>query len=507
MPIRITCPSCSATLSVKDELAGRAVKCPKCGGVIPGSQSAAGGTPPAAKAPAPPPGPTPSAPKMPAMPAAKPAPAPVPAPPEPEPESESESSPFGNLDAPAASKGKSTGKSAPAPEDEDDKPRKKRRDERDEDADDKPRKKRRDEDEDEVPRKKGRDRDDEGDEDRGSKGPRGNKGARDEAGDGPGEKAKKGKRDLDDDDDDDRPRKRKRRDDDDDDRPTKGKKKGGGGGKVILIICAVLLLICGGGGFAVYYFIISAADSAQKGLEEFAENAKKDAKNAKKEIDLTGPAIEVSGETLGKEYKDDATAADAKYKGKILVVEAKLAAIDLQADGSMNIRLLGFGVGVVGGNQIRCAVPAADQNKVFNCSMNQSIKYRGKCDGLTLNAAFVELLGGKIESTGPDPAVNVSAADLIKAYTAGDKTADEKYKDKPITLTAATVESKTDDAVYFTAGLKGKAQMKIKVSYPFDFKKQFDALKVGDRVKVKGECGGLSFDKTYLYMNSAWIAP
>jgi len=51
MPIRLTCPSCSATLSVKDEYAGRAVKCPKCGGVIPASQPAA----PAAPAAAPPP--------------------------------------------------------------------------------------------------------------------------------------------------------------------------------------------------------------------------------------------------------------------------------------------------------------------------------------------------------------------------------------------------------------------------------------------------------------------
>lgn len=35
MPIRITCPSCSAVLSVRDENAGRAVRCPKCDGVIP----------------------------------------------------------------------------------------------------------------------------------------------------------------------------------------------------------------------------------------------------------------------------------------------------------------------------------------------------------------------------------------------------------------------------------------------------------------------------------------
>src|SRR5687768_5065961 len=34
MPVRVTCPSCSAQLNVKDELAGRMVKCPKCGNTM-----------------------------------------------------------------------------------------------------------------------------------------------------------------------------------------------------------------------------------------------------------------------------------------------------------------------------------------------------------------------------------------------------------------------------------------------------------------------------------------
>ncbi len=46
MPIRLTCPSCSATLSVKDENAGRAVQCPKCGGIIPAPEPAAAPPPP-----------------------------------------------------------------------------------------------------------------------------------------------------------------------------------------------------------------------------------------------------------------------------------------------------------------------------------------------------------------------------------------------------------------------------------------------------------------------------
>jgi predicted Zn finger-like uncharacterized protein len=53
MPIRITCPSCAATLSVKDENAGRAVKCPKCEGVIPVPTPVAPPPPPAPASPPP----------------------------------------------------------------------------------------------------------------------------------------------------------------------------------------------------------------------------------------------------------------------------------------------------------------------------------------------------------------------------------------------------------------------------------------------------------------------
>jgi predicted Zn finger-like uncharacterized protein len=34
MAISFTCPSCESDLRLKDELAGRKVKCPRCGDVI-----------------------------------------------------------------------------------------------------------------------------------------------------------------------------------------------------------------------------------------------------------------------------------------------------------------------------------------------------------------------------------------------------------------------------------------------------------------------------------------
>jgi len=42
MPIMVSCPSCEADLRVKDELAGRRVKCPKCGNAFTIPQGAGG---------------------------------------------------------------------------------------------------------------------------------------------------------------------------------------------------------------------------------------------------------------------------------------------------------------------------------------------------------------------------------------------------------------------------------------------------------------------------------
>ena len=63
MAIRVQCGSCGATMNVKDELAGKRGKCPKCGAVI--DVPAAGGSPVEA-GPPPAPGAAPAAASMPA---------------------------------------------------------------------------------------------------------------------------------------------------------------------------------------------------------------------------------------------------------------------------------------------------------------------------------------------------------------------------------------------------------------------------------------------------------
>lgn len=444
MPIRITCPSCSATLSVKDEFAGRAVKCPKCAGIIPPQQAPATASEPEAVAALPPP----------------------PAPPEPK---KAPAEPSDEPEKPAKTGSKITGKPSPRSESDD------------RDEDDRPRK-RRDEDERDDERSRDRDERERRDED-----------------DRPRRRR--------DDDDDDRPRRRRRRDDDDDDdRPARNRRQqqgGSGVGLVLALVAGSLLVCCGGVGYGVYWF----TNRVKQEVEKAAEDLKKaDAAAPKKVEDLSGPAVASTAAEIATAYKDNKAAADTKYKDKVVTVEGALDAIDLMPDGTMYARLVGIGsVGMAGNVQPRCVVQAGETNKVFNCSRGQTIKFRGRCAGLS--GPFVDVMSAKVESTGPDPSVTVSVATYLADYARDEKAADEKYKDKQITLTGASVESKTGAAIYLVSSSKtAKTALKIKVAIAGDFRKQFENLKPGDRVaKIKGEGSG-KFDNE-VYLNRAWIVP
>jgi predicted Zn finger-like uncharacterized protein len=222
MPIRIVCPSCSAALSVKDEVAGRAVKCLKCGGTIPASQTAA------------------------AQPTAAPAPPPVPQKPS-----------FETVDEPSKpskSGSKVTGQPAARVKDANDKSEdenRPKRKNRDDDGDD------RDDDRDERSEKKSkkRDRDDDRDDD-----------------DRPSKNRRR------DDDDEDRPRGKKGG-------KKKGEEgaKKGGGGMIVAIICGTLLLCCTGVGGGVWYAMKSAQKGLEEFGESLKEkNDKVTAENFQK---------------------------------------------------------------------------------------------------------------------------------------------------------------------------------------------------------------------------------
>jgi tRNA_anti-like len=97
-----------------------------------------------------------------------------------------------------------------------------------------------------------------------------------------------------------------------------------------------------------------------------------------------------------------------------------------------------------------------------------------------------------IVSIGPDPAIPVTADQLTEAYAADTKAADAKYKGKWVFVEGVVLELRPDEAsvILAGAGKKDGNSLRVSASYPDNRKKDFAALKKGDKAKIKGECGG-----------------
>ncbi len=547
MPVRLVCPSCSATLSVKDEYAGRAVKCPKCGGVIPASQPGAA--------------PPPAAPSKPAM-------APLP-PPEPEPAPAADS-PFGALDEPAKPKPKITGRptsktaaKADAENDEDVKPaRRKGRDDDDRD----------------------RDRDDE----KGAKkGSRDSKGADEEEGD-------------------DRPtRGKKKRDDGDGEGPRNGKKKGGGGVVIVAILCGTLLLCCGGvgyGGWWAYNKFVKLKNDVVEGVEKAKEDLEKwnpsvsqfnyeqlkvgtttraqaetslgkgrlatsedvqkifpndvaktqqwtekvvdgravlwrngddfllvafnpnaegtsrvqmkewrpkigasaslgEPNNAKFETayPVLSATTEVPAEEVAKDYRASSITADQRYKDKTFIINGKVKDIMMDS-GKVKVTLDASPANKASLDVMHCTLRVGQTP--FAYSRGQRIKVSGKCTGGgfgDVNFSDCSVLSGE-----KDPTSSITASFLVNSY-ANPASADTLYKDKNVTVTDAVVESVENGVVIATSTSKKATGKKIRVEFDSALKNQFANLRVGATVKIKGKCKGL--DEGDILITDAWFAP
>lgn len=551
MPIRLVCPSCSAALSVKDEYAGRAVKCPKCAGVIPASQSGAAA-------------PTPSRPAMPA----------VPPPPAPEPAPEPQRSPFEALDEPEKPKPKitarATAKPAAKPADADDegaKPAKKKSydDEGDEPVAKKSKRRGDDEDDDRPAKKKRRgDDEDDGGDDRG------------------GKKKKGGSNAL---------------------------------MIVAVICGTLLLCCGGSGFGVYYYIIKPVKEKVQETVQRAEEEVKTwnfqvskftydelevgestrsvaDAKlgsgrvatdadlqkvfaaepgrvadwtpkvtakraivwqngqdyviaafhpnadgtgrlqakewrpksgGAVKEGELDdakflkdfpvggGTGMPVTATELAEAYKaGNGTIGDPKYKGKWLLVEGKVKEIDFNysTPADLVIKFEGVKKGDGGTVDARVTLAKTDLKKGLALSPGQTVKLKGKCKGYSFLS--VDLENGTVSSFDPDPNPSVSAAALIAEYTKDKDATDEKYSTKFLTVTDGTVESVNGDNLVIRGGpAKGAAAAtKINVSLRSDenFRKAAGTLRPGTRVKVKGTYSMFGGNPN-VNLSYAWVVP
>jgi predicted Zn finger-like uncharacterized protein len=556
MPIRITCPSCSATLSVKDEFAGRAVKCPKCGGVIPPA-------PPAA----------PSAPAEPPAASASPPPAPVAEKP---PETEPEEPAFEELDEPAKpakTGGKITGKPvtrAKGADDDEDRPRRKDGG----DDGDRPRRKDRDAaDRDERDDRPGRRRRREEDDDRPARGKK-------EGGSGgvlivgiicgtlllcctgvaglgywfytkakeAVETVKEGleKTNL-----------------RVNETTFRGLTVGSttrtqaentlGGGKIAtaediekalgadaaaadkwmsMVVRNRAVVWRNGDDFILAAFHPNADGTARLQMKEWrpkiglsaSAGEPNDAAFLEKyppgkpvgpgpgggndEEPPPGPLTEVTAEDLAQEYKDNESTADAKYKGKWLLVEGKVKQMDPGGKtDSPGVQLDGVKAGKFD-LLVRCFCPPDEAGKVLNLTRGQAVTVQGKCVGNPAKT-FVRLDHCRVKSFEKDPAIQTSAADLVAEFAKDFEAANEKYKDKEVFVTDAVVVSagKGGSLARFRGDAGGA--ITLQANFASDQNDKLAKLRPGEKVRFKARAGLLfgTAPNKYVSFYDAYLVP
>ena len=98
-------------------------------------------------------------------------------------------------------------------------------------------------------------------------------------------------------------------------------------------------------------------------------------KDIEQEIAGKKATYDISATTLCKRYSDSQVSADAKYKGKVLLVTGTVASKERQFNGSMAVMLSANLVG----SGVRCFF---SRDRAYDADkLNGEVTIRGRCDG------------------------------------------------------------------------------------------------------------------------------
>src|SRR5204862_6525950 len=132
-----------------------------------------------------------------------------------------------------------------------------------------------------------------------------------------------------------------------------------------------------------------------------------------------------------------------KYTGKTVLVTGDLKDIGFNLNKDICVRFDGFGPTAAQptGLRVEAAVVPQDANKVWNTSVDQEIRVKGMCKGVDEILGHINVMDCTVEGVGPDPSIVVTADDLLAEFAKNRKETDAKYRDKPVTLTDAVIDS------------------------------------------------------------------
>jgi hypothetical protein len=216
-------------------------------------------------------------------------------------------------------------------------------------------------------------------------------------------------------------------------------------------------------------------------------------------------AFKVNAADLAKEFIADPKAALEKYNGKVIEVEGTVAYANKIINNDRGFLLTGAKKNpndIVGLN-ISCETVPAQQDKMWWLGQGQKVKVVGEV--FNANNFHVSLKDCQFTELEKSPTPSVSAKELAEAFTKDEAAAKEKYrsKDGPNEIIVTGVVAGLEEKGGFSS-VKLEGAGPVVVSCTVN-KKDYDAVKKGDKVTMKGDLS--IFDKTdhTITVNTAFL--
>jgi len=212
------------------------------------------------------------------------------------------------------------------------------------------------------------------------------------------------------------------------------------------------------------------------------------------------PDLSVTDVQFAEEFDTDADAAAKKYANKWVEIKGTLGSAAgknifdqdvLTLKGVFEETDTGFKVGPVACGLAPEAVKAAR-----DLTVTQEVTLLGKYEEGSMGANLAHC---RIVSTGPDPAIKVTAQEMAAEYVADKDAAEEKYYQKQVLVEGVVAEIVENEFGNINLQLEGAQKedkpLRIDCSFPESEKDGLKDVAEGQRVRIKGGCDGLLDDE------------
>jgi hypothetical protein len=219
------------------------------------------------------------------------------------------------------------------------------------------------------------------------------------------------------------------------------------------------------------------------------------------------PAYKLTAEALAKEALADAQAASAKYTGKVVELEGQVDSANRIISDNKGVFLTGAKkkpTDVIALN-ILCMPVESSKDKVWWLGKGHKVKAVGKVTAI--NGFIISLDECTITGQGASPTPKVTAEELTGEFAKDEEAAKKKYlgdgvnpKEIIVEGTVAALDKTKND--FYIARLEGKGGLTVGCTLD---KKEWEGLKKGDKVTIKGDLSGFRKDDKNVNVNTAFL--